>query len=253
MNHISTYIEKMKFEIIEGNFNASSTHKTTTIMKKNISEISVEDLIELVKNEFENQEGRKFIVNPYSEAYLYTLAYYFLQMENFFKSSLLMKVTNHTSSFNKGLCIIGNTGVGKTALLKAFESVFFKEFHFSTTTHFRYAGANEMVKEYEKLENPIERDEFYEKYEKGSRFFDDVKAERNASNYGKVNLFEQIFHSRDAKKAKTIITSNFNAMHPNNFDKALDEFGEKYGPRVYDRLFSNYNFIVLEGKSFRGL
>lgn len=253
MSHISTYIEKMKFEIIVGNFNTSSTHKTTTIMKKNISEISVEDLIELVKNEFENQEGRKFIVNPNSEAYLDTLAHYFLQMENFYNSSLLMKVVNHTSSFNKGLCIVGNTGVGKTALLKAFESVFFKHFHFSTITHFKTISAIDVVNEFEKLETPFEREEFYEKYNKGSRIFDDVKSERIASNFGKVNLFEQIFHSRDAKKVKTIITCNFNDQYPNNFEKALYEFGKKYGHRVYDRLFSNYNFIVLDGKSFRGL
>lgn len=253
MNHISNYIEKMKFEIIEGNFDKSLTPKTVAIMKKNISEISVKDLIELVKNEFKKQEGREFIVNKNSEAYLFTLAYYFLEIENFFKSSLLMKVANHTSSFNKGLCIIGNTGVGKTALLKVFESVFFKQFHFSPITHFRYASAIEMVNEFEKLETPLEREEFYEKYNKGSRFFDDVKAERIASNFGKVNLFEQIFHSRDANKVKTITTGNFNNQYPNNFDKALDEFGEKYGARVYDRLFSNFNFLVLEGNSFRGL
>lgn len=253
MNHISTYIEKMKFEIIEGNFDTSLTPNTVTIMKKNISEISVKDLVELVKNEFENHEGRKFIVNPNSEAYLYTLADYFLQKENFFKSSLLMKVANHTSSFNKGLCIIGNTGVGKTALLKAFESVFFKQFHFSPTTHFRSASAIDVVNEFEKLESPPEREEFYEKYNKGSRFFDDVKAERVASNFGKVNLFEQIFLSRDANKAKTIITCNYHNQFHNNFEMALNEFGEKYGPRVYDRLFSNYNFIVLQGNSFRGL
>ena len=103
------------------------------------------------------------------------------------------------------------------------------------------------------METPFEREEFYEKYNKGSRIFDDVKAERNASNFGKVNLFEEIFLSRDANRAKTIITCNFHNQFPNNFERALDEFGEKYGPRVYDRLFSNYNFIFLDGKSFRGL
>lgn len=253
MNHISTHIEKMKFEIIEGNCNTSSTLKPITIMKKNISEISVKGLIDLVKIEFKTQEGREFIINANSEAYLYTLVYYFLQMDNFYKSNLLIKVDKHISSLEKGLCIIGNTGVGKTALLKAFESVFFKHFHFSPTTHFKTVSAIEVVNEFEKLETPFEREEFYEKYNKGSRIFDDVKAERIASNFGKVNLFEQIFHSRDAKKVKTIITCNFNDQYPNNFEKALYEFGVKYGPRVYDRLFSNYNFIVLEGKSFRGL
>lgn len=52
MNHISTYIEKMKFEITEGNCNTSLTLKPLTIMKKNVSEISVKGLIDLVKIEF---------------------------------------------------------------------------------------------------------------------------------------------------------------------------------------------------------
>lgn len=253
MNHISTYKEKMKFEIIEGNSDTSSTLKTKIIMKKNISEISVKGLIDLVKIEFKIQEGREFIVNANSEAYLYTLVYYFLQMDNFYKSNLLKRVDKHVSNLNKGLFIIGNTGVGKTVLLKAFESVFFKHFHFSPITHFKTISAIKVVNEFEKLETPFEREEFYEKYSKGSRIFDDVKSERIASNFGKVNLFEQIFHSRDANKTKTIITCNFNDQYPNNFEEALLEFGEKYGPRVYDRLFSNYNFIVLDGKSFRGL
>jgi len=166
MNHISTYIEKMKFEIIESNFDTGLTPKNVTIMKKNITEISVKELVKLVKNEFEIQEGRKFIINPNSEAYLYTLAYYFLQMDNFFKSSLLVQVVDHISSFDKGLFIVGNTGVGKTALLRAFESVFFKQFHFSPITHFRYASAIKVVNEFEKLESPSEREDFYEKYNK---------------------------------------------------------------------------------------
>jgi len=85
----------------------------------------------------------------------------------------------------------------------------------------------------------------------GVIYYDDVKTERIASNYGMTNLFKDIIEKREVRKLKTYITCNFKEDQPGNIPAALLEFGEKYGSRVFDRLFSMFNIIEFKGKSFR--
>ncbi|OIQ22174.1 MAG: hypothetical protein BM557_02020 [Flavobacterium sp. MedPE-SWcel] len=93
---------------------------------------------------------------------------------------------------------------------------------------------------------------------KGSRYFDDLKTERIASNYGKVNIFKELLEERynrvdpkTKKRLKTFVTCNFKEGFEDNLEKAVDEFGEKYGSRVWDRMFEMFNIIEFKGKSFR--
>ncbi len=70
-------------------------------------------------------------------------------------------------------------------------------------------------------------------------------------NFGKENLFKKILYLRNEKKLKTIITCNYDPSYSNDFEKGLDEFGIRYDGRIYDRLFSDFNFIESRGKSLR--
>jgi len=95
----------------------------------------------------------------------------------------------------------------------------------------------------------------------GDRYFDDIKTERHASNYGKVNLFKDILENRYNNRVqivkgvtkinKTFGTCNYKEGYEGNTEVALEEFGEMYGGRIYDRLFEMFNIIEFKGKSFR--
>ena len=80
---------------------------------------------------------------------------------------------------------------------------------------------------------------------------DDVKAEGDAFKYSKKNLLDDILYYRYENEARTIITCNYDKNHPNDLEKAIDEFGTKYDGRIYDRLFEMFNIIeVKDLKSF---
>jgi DNA replication protein DnaC len=65
---------------------------------------------------------------------------------------------------------------------------------------------------FEKISNEdgeCTRKEFESIMFNGVRYFDDLKTERIASNYGKVNIFKDILEERYNRNAKTHITCNF--------------------------------------------
>lgn len=173
------------------------------------------------------------------------LIYYFSKDKRFFQCENLLRITE--PSFDKGVLIVGSFGNGKTSTMKVFEKIFkgipgigFKSF-----------SANEVVVKFEKCSSDEDRNEFESLMYKGIRNFDDVKTERIASNYGKVNLFKDIIEERYNRNSKTHITCNFKEGYQGNVEMALAEFGEKYGARVDDRMFEMFNIIVFKGKSFR--
>ena len=111
---------------------------------------------------------------------------------------------------------------------------------------------------FEKSSSEIQRDEFEKIMWRGSRYFDDLKTERIASNFGKVNIFKEILEERynrmntnSTSINKTFITCNFKEGFENDIEAAIDEFGEKYGGRVYDRIFEMFNILEFKGLSFR--
>jgi DNA replication protein DnaC len=176
--------------------------------------------------------------------------YYFLQHEKFYKSPILRSIDGSAISLSKGIIIIGHTGVGKTSAIKTFYSVF-KNHFLRTPLYFRYHVSTEIVTEFEGLETALERKQFFDKLSKGYRYFDDVKKERIASNFGKINLFEDILCQRNGNNARTIITANYSPDALYDFNAAIDDFGVKYGYQNYDRILESYNFIELKGGSLR--
>ena len=197
------------------------------------------------KTTFTSVHGKEFEKNEFTTNNILPLVYYFSKDPRFFECENLSKSSN--PSFDKGILIVGTFGNGKTATMRVFEKIFqnIKGMSFKGYT------ANEVVTMFEKCNDEISKEDFNKKVNSGQRYFDDIKTERIASNYGKVNIFKDIFETRYNSKLKTFITCNYKEGFEGNVEVALEEFGEKYGGRVYDRLFEMFNVIEFKGKSFR--
>lgn len=201
-------------------------------------------------SEFRDLSGKEFVQNTETLENIKPLFFYFLQDSSFFDCKNLSRLS--VPSFEKGLLIIGDFGNGKTSTMLSFEKVFsgIKGYGFKSY------NANDVVKMFETISVDnftidLSRKDFDRKMNLGAKYFDDVKTEKDASNFGKFNLFKDIIETRYNGKYKTYITSNYKPGHPNDLNAALDEFSERYGARVYDRLFEMFNIIEFKGKSFR--
>jgi DNA replication protein DnaC len=166
------------------------------------------------------------------------------------------------NSFEKGLLIIGDYGNGKTTIMQCFEILFKKNFEIAMTENwdtlkdwqnlrFKSSKSHDIVTEFETLMNIESKDNFYKKYSQFRYYFDDVKKEKTASNYGKTEIIKELIEKRYDKKAKTFITCNYKEGCSNDLQEALVEFGDRYGGHFYDRLFEMFNIIEFKGKSFR--
>jgi len=207
------------------------------------------------KANFFEVHGKEFVKDEFTTNNILPLVYYFSKDPRFFKCENLSKSSN--PSFDKGILIVGTFGNGKTAAMRVFEKIF------RTVKGMSFKGytANEVVTMFEKCNDELSKEDFNKKVNLGQRYFDDIKTERIASNYGKVNIFKDILETRynkmfdkiEEKKIieKTYITCNYKEGFEGNVEVALEEFGEKYGGRVYDRLFEMFNVIEFKGKSFR--
>jgi len=201
-------------------------------------------------NAYNEVNGKVFIQNDETIENLKTIFFYFLKDSAFFDCKNLSRLS--VPSFQKGLLIIGDFGNGKTSTMKAFEKVFLgiKGYNFKSY------NANEVVNMFENIDIDnytidLSRKEFDRKMNLGTKYFDDVKTERDASKYGKFNLMKEIIETRYNGNFKTYITANYKEGFPDNLQEALNEFSERYGARVYDRLFEMFNIIEFKGKSMR--
>lgn len=175
---------------------------------------------------------------------LKVLIYYFIgDFKNFKKCKNLSNLS--IPSMDKGLLIIGSYGNGKTSIMRALEVVLKV-----TNVIFKGYSTNEVVFMYESCENPSQKKEFNKLMTTGTRFFDDVLTERLASNYGKANIIKDILEERSLKKRRTYITCNYSEENL-DLEKGLKQFSVKYGKRIYDRIFSDFNIIKFKGKSRR--
>lgn len=211
--------------------------------------ITAKNLWEAFKLNFQAVNDRPFIkIEGITIKNLEPLIYYFSKDKRFFDCENLSKLSE--PSFEKGLLIIGTFGNGKTSTMKVFEHIF------RSVPGYEFKGysANETVLKFEKCtgdEADVLRTEFEKTMYCGKRYFDDLKTERIASNFGKVNIFKEILEERYNRKAMTYVTCNFKEGFDGDLETAVDEFGEKYGARVYDRMFEMFNIIEFKGKSFR--
>ncbi|MBE8727956.1 hypothetical protein [Flavobacterium hungaricum] len=210
--------------------------------------ITARQLFNLFKSNFPLVKNRPFIKVENTIKNLEPLIYYFTKDERFFKCDNLSTLSE--PSFDKGILIIGPYGNGKTSTMEVFEKIF----KGIPKLGFKTYSANEAVTMFEKCtgdDAAILRKEFEKLMWHRTVCFDDLKTERTASNYGKVNIFKEILEERYRLGSKTYMICNYKEGYENDLQAAIDELGEKYGGRVWDRIYEMFNIIEFKGKSFR--
>lgn len=211
------------------------------------TKVDERELYKIFKLLYLKKYQKNFIVTKENKELVYTLLYYFTGKMNFYDSPLLFQYPTTLTNINKGLLIIGGVGCGKTSILKTF-SYMINLYH---NNNLRYKTAKDIVLEYEGTEqkNLIY---FKQKYENGHLIIDDLYSENEANRFGKTEIFETILDSRSENlKMTTIITMNYLNDEPNNIKIAIEELSNRYGFRDFDRILGGFNFIKLQGKSFR--
>lgn len=190
---------------------------------------------------------KDFIQTPETLENIKAIMFYFLKDEKFFECVNVNPLSK--PSFDKGLLLVGNYGNGKTSVMTAIE----KTLKGIKGYHFRTYNTKEVVKLFESItaESELTKRDFDNKMNYGVKLFDDLKAERDASNFGKVNLISEILEIRYVNKMKTHATMNYKQGFAGDVEKAVDEIAEKYGDRVYDRMYEMFNIVEFKGKSFR--
>jgi len=198
------------------------------------------------------------------EAYklAYTIICYLFKHPKFLDSPLINKDFNQVN-INKGLLLVGGYGVGKTSIIKSVHQMIRKASNPIRYVQdengkqqpiprykasFRFTTANDIVSEYESIKNTLDKNMFWNKYQNGTIYIDDLMTERDASNFGKVNIFKELLEKRSITQAKTLVSMNY---VNDNFNETLQAYKEKYGPRNHDRLYQMFNIIELKGKSLR--
>lgn len=173
------------------------------------------------------------------------LIFYFIgDLDNFKQCKNVSDVSE--PSLSKGLLIIGGYGNGKTAIMAALEKTL-------SVSNIRFKGytTNQIVNLYEACSSPVEKEEFYRKMKTGTLYFDDVLTEREASNFGKNDVIKEILEERYSRQKRTYISLNYLDGSGNDLEIGLQQIGQRYGSRLYDRIFDMFNVIEFTGKSFR--
>jgi DNA replication protein DnaC len=202
-------------------------------------------LWQLFTGTWKEQNELGFEVTTETIENLKPIMYYFLRDEKFFQCSRLTDLSR--PSFEKGLLIMGGFGNGKSSIMKAFNSILSHHPKLS----FAMYDANDVVLDYEQTDKPEDRRTLLWPLLNGRAHFDDLKTESIASNYGKKNIFKDVLEIRYKNRLTTHITCNYAQGQSGNMQSGLEEFGIKYGGRVYDRLKEMFNIIEFKGSSFR--
>ena len=213
--------------------------------KRSIKGLLYDELFFAFKHEFRCLTGKDLLTDQERLDDYKTVLCYFTQDERFFDCKNLSKLS--IPSFEKGLLIVGGYGNGKSTIMRALS----RALKYYRVRQFRFYTANEIVDKFEGCETTQDRKSFWRTFSNGTLCFDDVKTERDASNYGKYNLFKDIIERRYDLDSRTFFTCNYHPLKPDDLNFALSEFGDRYGARAYDRIFEMFNIIEFKGKSLR--
>jgi chromosomal replication initiation ATPase DnaA len=130
---------------------------------------------------------------------------------------------------SKGLVIYGNTGSGKTLLMKTF-------YHLCNNVQlnqFQWYLCKEMLMDF-KYNNGLEK---FQMYCKKPACFDELEGHKKEKIYGNVeDTFGEILHVRDSYGIRTYVTMN---------DRP-DEFNKLFGPKIESRKHTLFNVILLK-------
>ena len=201
------------------------------------------DLLNALKLQFAVNEKSTFDDNQLNN--INTILYYFLKDKKFFQCSNLSSLSK--PSFDKGLLIVGGYGVGKSVTMECLHKLFL-----NTEFHFKFSSANKVVSNYDGLKNSDEKKSFFNSVCDHRMYIDDLKTERDANNFGRINLFKEILEERINNKKMTFASCNYAPDDDSNsLQLCLEEFHNRYGARVYDRIFQMFNIVEFFGQSMR--
>ncbi len=269
-NNVEHPIAKKYLEEYEKYQNNLQNHldkipKKQEVILPELRPIDAENLYEVFKAAFRFFNGKDFderVNNDEGKKLARTLIAYFLKKKSFTKSPLLCE-KHSVSDLQKGLLIIGGYGCGKTSIIKTFHEMFkfamnqpigvkdidgTEQFLGRYKLGFSFYTTNGVVDDYENISENSEKEFFWKHHNFGLKYYDDLMTERTASNYGKVEIFKDILEKRYSNNAITMCSMNYTG---NSVEETLDAISEKYGERVYDRIFEMFNIITLNGKSLR--
>lgn len=164
--------------------------------------------------------------------YKQLLFWYLMKDERFLKSFLILN--SKKPSFDKGICLIGKIGCGKTMLLSSLRKI--------------RGTKNDMLGRLVS-ENEIVMKNDYLRYINHHLILDDLGT--NIGNFNEYalkmkSLLEERYLSFKRFKYKTNISTNLTIKGEENSIKAL------YGERLADRIKEMCNIIVVKGESLRG-
>ncbi|MBR9845290.1 MAG: hypothetical protein GYB35_03870 [Algicola sp.] len=203
-------------------------------------------LWKLFKHVFEDMFGKPFLCDDIIAQNLAPIFYYFLESEKFFNCENLRSDIS-APSFNKGLLLFGNVGVGKTRIMQVFEKIFrmYKPHKFSIIPTYK------VVEKYEDTKSSEDRKYFYNSLTNGVILFDDLNSEKIANNYGQINIMKEILIRRNSENKKTHLTINPIPGFEGDINGSLLKLGDNYDHRTIDRLYEMFNVIEFKGKSMR--
>jgi DNA replication protein DnaC len=148
-------------------------------------------------------------------------------------------------SLNKGLFLIGDVGVGKTLLIKAFSYSHYLNFidQLIKFDFFKVVNANSISGDFQK--NGIEG---IEKYFLRDYCFDDLGTEQIPSVHmgNRKNIMQEIIEQRYDNREKLPFRSTFFTSNLSG-----NQIEELYGTRVRSRIREMCNWIVIPGEDRR--
>lgn len=192
-----------------------------------------------------SKSGKPYEVNDNNRDVISILCLYFSN------NPKLTELYPHISP-DKGICLAGPAGVGKTHLMNYFARNPKQSYKLATCkdiaekfrTNWEYEGVG-TIDYYASKHTSSHPQPFNQEF--SGMCFGDLGYEDDKNNYGnKMNVMDEIFF----KRYESGLPLNFTHFTTNLGTK--DEIVNRYGVRFYDRLRETCNWIVLKGESFRG-
>jgi DNA replication protein DnaC len=189
---------------------------------------------------------KPFVLDPSNQLVFELLCYYFSSDVNFL--SLATNVGIDNPSLEKGLCLAGVFGVGKSWMVKLFQKnqrqVYFIRNAKQIAKEYQMDGAIASEQYENKFKNPVNDSSlFYQPF--SGLCIDDLGTEDIKNSYGnKSNVIGDLIELRYSKGNTGPLlhaTTNFTS----------DQIEAYYGPRVRSRMREIFNFIELPGNDRR--
>ncbi|WP_312554922.1 DEAD/DEAH box helicase family protein [Empedobacter brevis] len=215
---------------VENEKNKTVFAEKSRVIKPKIKSLPTDYMFEVFKKFWLKTQKKELVINSENQEIIKGLCAYFGRNEDC------------TLNQNKGLLITGKCGVGKTSMMMTFQAMgrYLYDKDYDKFLWFCPKNCNDLVDEFEMEET--DSGKFHQKYKNGDMYFDDFGTERDASKFGKSNLMKEILEKRYMDLSKrTYITTNLDE----------EEIEKRYGMRVRDRIDEQFNWIILEGESFR--